>query len=804
MVYPTRSIVAELNFDKMPALAEDLTEYAEYTASDARMTRDTITGLDWSGGAKNAAETRAHREHAQLMRVSATFTSLANTITTGHTDLSSLAGNLKLTATAYEDNDYSVADNWKVTDSYNYALAETAAAGDDKQLKALETLKTTRAQIAVNATLWMERIATEFDTADTSTAAAIRSANSTLDQLTPPAAGLSAGSAEKILDDWEGGRGLSREQMYALAAAGNLTPEQLQALHAGLPVNIPQGQYDFLRTLFRGLDGMSVDEIAGLGGTGEQGAAVRNLLSNGMQILSAPSVSTTSGDSGGMAVLPTNVASLLTEKLHTGTAKTRDYDNHTTFDYPHVPRIDEFEKLVGLLESGDPALRMGTDIDRGILKQASEIAEASRSGRIAGAGEELTDTHDVLNRALALASADTTAVRDFTVGAEAMNVTYSDGRQFDADRHLDALFAYQWGDSQGGISDMYKWLGQNTGNPDNTFAAFKAADTASALGQYFGDSSNVEIGRDLGRSSPLLTQTLATSLAPFLADFAGAHQPGTPNEFPLFGGEKLTAGELKNLFMALNSDPTAAGVINRAGAEWQFYMAYSAGMDPGAASLGNAAGVLQDAMKDGMDAQIDYLKKEGLDDHAEQMRVAAAGRNILAAIPNVGAPLNAMMPVGTVEELLFGPAPDYDSVSTDEINALTQLRAETLTDPDVTKFAIFAGVAAADPGLRLEHPEWFDENGNPSWEAIHGNDGPTLSERASMTPAEREAYDREHSQRETTFNEWRSFVARSGHYDRWDTHFDSGVEQPDEPGQPVETAPDDSSMLPIPGLEGGR
>ncbi|WP_042377493.1 hypothetical protein [Gordonia alkanivorans] len=804
MVYPTRSIVAELNFDKMTTLAEELNDYAERTASDAQTTRDTITRLDWSGGAKNAAESRAHREHAQLMRVSATFTSLANAITTGHTNLSSLAGDLKLTATAYEENDYSVADNWKVTDSYNYALAESAAAGDDEQLTALETLKATRARIAENATLWMERVARDFDTADTDTAAAIRGANGVLDELTPPAAGLSSGGAAKILDNWDDGRGLTREQMYALAAAGNLTPEQLQALHAGLPVNIPQGQYDFLRTLFRGLDGMSVDEITGLGGTGEQGAAVRNLLSNGMQIMSTPSVSTTAGDSGGMAVLPTNVASLLTEKLHTGTVKKRDYDNHTTFEYSHVPRIDEFEKLVGLLESGDPALRMGTDIDRGILKQASEIAEASRSGRIAGAGEELTDTHDVLNRALALASADTTAVRDFTAGAEAMNVTYADGRQFDADRHLDALFAYRWGDSQGGISDMYKWLSENAGNPDNTFAAFKAADTASALGQYFGDSSNVEIGRDLGQSSPLLTQTLATSLAPFLADFAGAHQPGTPNEFPLFGGETLTPGELKNLFMALNSDPTAAGVINRAGAEWQFYMAHSAGMDPDAASLGNAAGVLQDAMSDGMNAQIDHLKKEGLDDYAEQMRVAAAGRNILAAIPNVGAPLNAMMPVGTLEELLFGPAPDYDSMSTDEINALTVLRAETLTDPDVTKFAIFAGMAAADPELRLEHPQWFDENGNPSWKAIHGNDGPTLRERTSMTPAEREAYDREHSQRETTFNEWRNFVARSGHYDRWDTHFDSGVEQSDEPGQPVETAPDDSSMLPIPGLEGGR
>ncbi|WP_232718566.1 TPR repeat region-containing protein [Gordonia metallireducens] len=804
MVYPTRTVVEKLNFDNMPKLADDLIDYAEYTAADARTTRDTITGLDWSGVAKDAAVGRANSEYDQLMRVSQTFASLANAITSGHADMSSLANSLKSTATAYEDNNYAVSDAWKVTDAYNYALAESAAAGDDHQLAELATLKNTRARIAENATLWMERVARDFDTADTDTASAIRSANGALDQLAPPAAGLSAGSAKAIEDNWDAGRGLTTEQMYALAAAGNLSPEQIQALHAGLPVNIPQGQYDFLRTLFEGLDDESIDEITKLGGTGENGAAVRNLLSNGMQIMSNPSVSTGAGDKGGMATLPANVRTLLTEKLTTGTTKKRDFDNHSTIEYPHVPRVDEFDNLVRLLETGDSQLRMGTDIDRGILKQASEIAEASRSGRIAGPGEELLDTHGLLNRALALTSDDTTAVRDFTVGADTMNVTYADGRPYNADRHLDALFDYQWRGSDDGISDMYKWLKDNAGDSGNPFAAYKAADTASALGQYFGDTSNLEIGRDLGRTSPQLTQTLAHSLAPFLADFAGAHQPGSDHEFPLFGAEKLTPGELKNLLTTLDSDPTAAGVINRAGAEWQFYMAQMAGMDPGAASLGHAAGVLQDAMKDGLDAEIDYLKKEGIDDYSEKMRAAAAGRNILAAIPQVGAPLNAMLPVGTVEDLLYGPAPDYDSMTTEEIDRLVALRSETLTDPDVTKFAMFAGMAASDPEIRNEHPEWFDEDGNPSWEAIHGHseNERTLSERSSMTPAEREEYERQSEDRESLLAAWRSFMESSGHYSDWDRHHDSGVNEPDEPGQPPEGALDDSPILSIPGQGG--
>ncbi len=119
-------------------------------------------------------------------------------------------------------------------------------------------------------------------------------------------------------------------------------------------------------------------------------------------------------------------------------------------------------------------------------------------------------------------------------------------------------------------------------------------------------------------------------------------------------------------------------------------------------------------------------------------------------------------------------------------------------------FAIFAGMAAADPGLRPEHPEWFDENGNPSWEAIHGNDGPTLSERASMTPAEREAYHREVSLDDRQLSAWRRFVNESTHFGRWDQHHDDGFEMPDTPGAPSDEAQEDPAILHVPGTKGPR
>lgn len=751
MVYPTRSIVAELNFDKMTTLAEELNDYAERTASDAQTTRDTITRLDWSGGAKNAAESRAHREHAQLMRVSATFTSLANAITTGHTNLSSLAGDLKLTATAYEANDYSVADNWKVTDSYNYALAESAAAGDDEQLTALETLKATRARIAENATLWMERVARDFDTADTDTAAAIRGANGVLDELTPPAAGLSSGGAAKILDNWDDGRGLTREQMYALAAAGNLTPEQLQALHAGQPVNIPQGQYDFLRTLFRGMDGMSVEEITGLPGTGEQSAAVRNLLANGMQIMSNPSVSTDAGDAGGMAVLPTNVRTLLTEKP----AQTAPSAHGSA-----VRRLGEFDALADLLLAGDDSLRMGTDIDRAFLKQAAEIT-ASLEGdptRRAFGDVIMTpeETSRFLDKMIGVASPDKAAIHDFVTGSN-MDVTCSDGGKFNADSHLDALFGHKWDEIATNVNNLFKWVGSDAGNPQNSYYAGTAADTATALGKYLGAESNMSIGGNLGVNSPHLAQTLAGALAPYLGDYAHSFTGSTG--IPTYGAGELTAGELKNVFRALDSDPAAAAIINQAGAQWQLAMAYQAGAHD-LPQLGVAAGLLADAMRDGMDEEIAHLSetayKDRVGDYQDKLNAATMLRYV-ASVSTYGAALNALVPP-EVEQRLFGGPPDLDSMTAEERARYASVNVPALTDPQAIRFAYFVGAASTDPSLQDQFPGGFDEKGRPNYEQLI-------------------EWDKANGGKWT---KWMSEQMSQG----FDSNFDLGVGAPDQPGPP--------------------
>lgn len=188
MVFPTRPIATGLDFSFISGVVTNLDSYATFTADDARTTRDTITGLDWSGGARTAAVNRANSEYTQLMRVSKGFDALSKTISSGCASLKSIASTLRTTAAGFESNQYAVSDRWHVSDKYNYELATEAAAGDQAQLALLGRLKAKRADQATNGTNLMTRLADEFDTTDSQTATSLRTAAAALDQLAHSAA----------------------------------------------------------------------------------------------------------------------------------------------------------------------------------------------------------------------------------------------------------------------------------------------------------------------------------------------------------------------------------------------------------------------------------------------------------------------------------------------------------------------------------------------------------------------------------------------------------------------------------------
>lgn len=724
----TKDQVFALDFSHMPPAAKKASDYATSTTHDARTTRDTIFGLDWSGGARAVATDRAAREYTQLNRLSMAFTSLSTAINRGHASMSDLAGDLKQTASAYEADSYRIANDWSVQDTYNYTTAEQVAGGDRNALDALRKLKAARAQIAANGQRTLQKWASDLGVVDLGTAAAIRAALARLGEMAPPAAGLSAGLAREIVDTLLRGGALTPEQLVALNAACSLTPEQLRAQRLGRPVDIPQGQYDFLRALAAGLNGKSIAEITNLG-SGDQKREIQRFLANGMQMVSTPQLTTRGGDRGGMRVVPASIRSLLTDNLIGDRFHVPARAPRGNPAFVEIPRIEDYQALVRFLAAGDPQLRVGTDLDRGVLKQAAQIADAVRGTD--GAASKVGDPHaysfgkpqvtEILNEALALTGHDTTAAHDFITGKN-MDVTVPDGAHYDADHHLDALFQYQWGAKPGGIDSVFGWIGEHAGSPSNPFLAREAAESATALGHYFGDETNVSIGRDVGVGSPHLTQTLAVTLSPYLGDFAGSF--GGETAVPKYGAQELSHGELTRMFSALDSDPKAAALINHAGTQWQHFLAYQAGAHD-APQLAKATGFLASAMKAGYTAEFDYLANssyEGkMQDYQNKANEASFVRNLVAALPHPAIPIvNALLPPD-LEQKLFGAPPDLTTM-TDERRKLYDAMP-TFNDPNAFQFAYFAGAMSTDPDLRREFASCLDEHGNPDWHKVKLLDG---------------------------------------------------------------------------------
>lgn len=469
-----------------------------------------------------------------------------------------------------------------------------------------------------------------------------------------------------------------------------------------------------------------------------------------MQLMSTPAVTTAAGDTGGFAMLPKSVQTLMTETPATSASSVQG---------AVVPRIGDFRALTDFLAAGDGRLRSGTDLDRAMLRQAAQITaslEADPNRRLFSSETILTpaESRKLLSDMLDLGGSDTTAVHDFVTG-ENMNAV-SGGLPYNADSSLDAIFKHPWGEDNSGIDTLARWIGANAGNSDNPYLATTAAETATALGKYFGNASNLSIGSDLGVLSPHLAKTLATTMSPYLGDFANSFTGGTG--VPDYGAGALTHGELTNLFRALDSSPEAAAIINQAGAKWQMAMAYLAGAND-MPQLSKATGFLASAMQDGMDQELDYLANSAyadqMSDYQSRLNAATQLRLTVSLFP-AGAALNAIVPP-ELEQKMFGGQPDLDAMTEEQRARYKSINVPALTDPDSLAFAYFVGAVAADPSLREQFPGCFDDRGWPDYEKI-------------------QKWDQGHG------GDWTDWVSKQLSSSGWDSGFARGAGAPPTPG----------------------
>ncbi|QKT06263.1 WXG100 family type VII secretion target [Gordonia sp. X0973] len=744
----------KLTFDGMESASRAANGFDESVRSDADQILRAITGLNWSGNAKRAADDRAIDEASDRKNVAKALDRMATSIADGKAAMSSIADTLKRDAKGLEDDGYDVGDDWSVADRLNYELAREQAEGNDPELRRIDALQAQRANEAANASISLKRKAAEFDAADHRCAAALNSAAEALGSLAPVKAGLSLGEGKTIADALKSGKPLTPEQLAQYNAATNLTDDQIWKLQHGEQVDIPQGQFSFLQGLMRGLDGMSVTDIRRLG-VGNQRDAVQRGLGNSIQLSSSPNVGTASGDRGGMSNLPSNVRSLLVDKLTESMPKQRfPFDPFPT-PGTKIERFRELTALTGLLGSGDESYRMGTDADRGLTKQLAEISGATAApGSPIFIGDSWI-SHGELERTmgagLSIVSADAAAQHDFMTGQN-MGITCGDGI-YNPESHIQGLLAYHWGDGHSGADDFFAKLEPGV-HPGNPFIVSQNQGAANAFGHYLGSAESVLSNSDLGIRSPHLTRTIAEAMGGYLGGFSGAH--GGPTGIDLHGSTRMTGDELGNLFHVLDSDPQAAYHINKAAHDWQIHMAEQAGRYPSNTSLGHASGLLDQGMRAGKDAQIETLQAHahGDLDATYKARVDFLNRvtSAIGLIPGADSlTSNAVSP-----EDIFGAEPKpWDQVDSARTQAFRGVDIGALSNREVVQFSYLKSYYDSHPNETGLRAEWLT-NGKLDFKKVflQGN-----------------------------LDDWRSFVG-DHHQDLegWKINFDNGVA--DAGGQP--------------------
>ncbi|MDG3013197.1 hypothetical protein [Speluncibacter jeojiensis] len=492
----TRSQVAGWDANALAAVATMVAPRVQQIDDSADKMRSSIDGLHWSGTARGAADDRADRENQQMRKVGSAFDDLAAACMAGARAMEPMIAGLTRTASNLESDNFDVAEDWTVTDKHNYSAA-IAACGDNAQAQnQVRQLQKQRGDEAATSTVSLKRLAVALGTADQNCAAAINAANVEISSLTPATAALNGTIAGKDLADLKSGTATA-DELARLHAAAQLTDEQKTDLVGGKPVNLTQGQFDYLRQVMRAQDGMSVQDIDKMTSALPQGNQAD--LANAMQLVSSPNVHTASvltagavptvADHGGMSQLPTPVRTLLTDNpvsMHTNWTAAGPF---TTAD---VSRAGDFKALTNIMGRGDQSLAQGSDVDRGLLKQGAEIAGATGRPNVTmtmeGRGVHDSEVGSLADRLLGAGGHDAQAVHDFVTGSN-MASTVDHGGSYNASDHVLEVLQHKWDPGQHGAANMFASIGESAGQPLDSFANKQGGESASALAQIMASHS---------------------------------------------------------------------------------------------------------------------------------------------------------------------------------------------------------------------------------------------------------------------------------------------------------------------------
>ncbi|MFI5776457.1 DUF3945 domain-containing protein [Nocardia sp. NPDC051570] len=745
MERPTRDQVMSWDASPLADIAADADKIVQGIDTIADSMRRTISGMHWSGAAATAANHRADNEYQQIRTIASAYDELGTACRTAHSQMNQAIADIKSTVHATEVEPVSVADDWSVLNMQDQNEAEN---------------------ITARLTGLADSIGSAMDTAGKAIATAV----DTLAALTPVSAGLSGTLADQDLTDFRNGTA-TPEELARIQAATRLTPEQKQALADGRPVELPQGQFDYLSHLMRSEDGMTIDDIANIGShlTPDQQQQLQRGIADSMQLISNPQVHTASidgsanwPDRGGMEQLPATVRTVLTENplWTSGPNTTNPYG--VMYPGPNVGYGTQLDKLVDIASRGDKSMAQGSDLDRGLIKQASEIATLNKDPNhdFAGLSDDGTKSSALADKMLDFVSSDHQAVHDFITG-ENMNPTCTPDGSYNAESHVLDVLQNEWGKDQHGAENIFEWIGGDAGAPDQA-AQQRAGESAEHLANII-SHNEATLAQDMpgrsdhaafGQVNPGVSNAVAGALKDYIPNFAGVNEPGLlvnhyAHSLDTAGdhhdgvgrdGSRVDhhPGDLSNLFKVIDSNPDAAAMFNSRAAKVAGQLDFQAGTGANPHAAYESA-QLTGAMQIGLNDELFSLTKIDHQNTADQQ--TAEYNKKLEIVDVVTGAVNPTGPVISTTAWVLDPvvkaeipSPDIPSINeqpTHWSDDLEPVRQITDQNSLYQQTNIVSGYNSTHPGtleLFNTHPDpsgrtyqFFDEQGRPNASVIEAN-----------------------------------------------------------------------------------
>ncbi|WP_044506609.1 TPR repeat region-containing protein [Gordonia sp. KTR9] len=754
MSRPSRSIVNGWDLMSLDAAASALdTAVDDLSGLTQRMAEAPMRAGDsrgWVGASQLGCESRTDSDRAEINKLGADLTHAANVLRNTSAAISPNRTTALVRALGLERDKFSVADDWTVRDTRDYAAELKGVEAGSATERSILDAQAARSEEAKTATVSLQSLADQMGEDDRNGARVLATAFGDAEGNAPLASSYSPGQASIDVQAIMSGTATT-EQKDRFSRATSLTPEQRSALARGDFAVIPKEQFDYLKAIYTpswggGPQGqpLSLGALESFGDkyTGAERETLKQSLADGVYLLGNRHLRTGQTDSnvfaeiwgtdapfvtGGTSQLPAPIRDALSEAAASrGRLTVPDSGAHSGGhrSVTDLKTFDDLKSIMGILEhrSVDPpggaygsgSVQLGSDVDRALIARASEIAAA---GATEYASNPSMLNHNIVGKSevegllvdmLGVAGADHIAVHDAVMSAtgnpssSSMPTTYDLGgaeRSFKDAEALKHLLTFDWTDEAGkdsdGINRLFNWMpgaayAPDGSSPEAVLESERAGNISTALAQYFGDNKDALI--DIGDRKPALGE-LNPELTRTLASAIGSHTAvmagADPQLFHTHGVSEVDASDLKSTFEVLNSDATAGRIVNSLTALQIDVMQQEFGKDPHDYGLGEVTGRLEGAMIGGLDAHIEETKVDGR--HLAAYDAAVVG----AMFDSAKALLTAVPGLDpAVKVLIDGVAPQAKL----DLSGLP-------VDPDTVK---------ADPELQRLRTELFEDEIDPN------------------------------------------------------------------------------------------